>query len=259
MHDADILQLSRDGAIATVTMNNPERLNAYSPIMRHALHEQFHALMADTSLRCIILTGAGGNFSAGGDIKAFKPLPILELREILQESQRLLRSILFGPKPVIAAVEGYAYGAGLALAAACDFVVASNAAKFSAAFIKIGLVPDVSSMWTLTQRIGMGRAKEMLMLGSAVDAAEGHRIGLVNRLCEPGEALQAAQKVALQFADGPPIAQALVKAAFANGVPTITDAWRAELDYVPVAMRSEDFAEGRASFFEKRKPVFKGT
>ncbi len=260
MSEPELVQISNEGAIRILTLNNPPRLNAYSADMRGALLRAMTEAMEDDAVRAIVLTGAGGNFSAGGDLTSrnFDPAKLLDARDIPRESQALLRAMVSGPKAVISAVEGYAYGAGMALAAASDYVVAALNAKFSAAFIRVGLVPDVSIFWSLAQRVGPGRAKELLLLGTPVEAAEAHSIGLASKVVEPGTALNAALEVAKTFAAGPPVAQALIKAAFFNGMPTIADAWRAEIDYVSAVWQTKDFLEGRNAFLEKRKPVFKG-
>lgn len=175
MAQEDIVKLDRDGRIAILTMNNPGQMNAFSMEMKAGLQEHFSALMEDDACRAIILTGAGGQFSAGGDIKQMKERSVLGWRLFMSNTQRLVKTIVTGPKPVIAAVEGNAYGAGLALACASDCVVASRTAKFCAVFMRLAQLPDTALRWSLSQRVGPARAQELITLATVFDARK--RIG----------------------------------------------------------------------------------
>lgn len=253
---SDILKIEREGTTAILTMNNPAKMNAFNSELRDLLTDAFEELSVDSGCRAVILTGAGGNFSAGGDLKGFNEKTINQGRARLRTgSSRLMRAMVRGAKPVIAAVEGYAVGAGMALPSACDYVVASSAAKFSAGFMKIGFVPDLGMMWTLPRRVGLGRAKKLMALSNEISAAEAERIGLVEEIAEPGKALEAAMKVAEKYAHIAPLAFELLKDTLAEGLDEVL---KAEIDMQPILMLSEDHEEGKRAFFEKRRPKFTG-
>lgn len=253
------IQVSRDGDVAIVTINNPERRNAMGRQMRQALRDTIHQLMvADPQSRAIVLTGAGGQFSAGADISEMTKRTVLQSREILNESCQVVRDMLGGPKPVVSAVEGVAFGAGLSLAVATDYLVAASNARFCAAFLRIGLVPDTGVLWTLPKKIGPGKAREMLSLAREIDGIEAGRIGLANRVVEPGQALQAAIEQARIFAQYPPLGTALIKSAVTFSADNMDAALRAEVDYQPLLRQSRDHLEAATAFVEKRQPVFTG-
>lgn len=251
-----LVEIERDGAVAILTMNDPARLNAFSPALRDELIDHFRTLNGDPDCRAIVLTGAGGNFSAGGDLKSFNERTITEGRaRIKNGSATLMRSMITGAKPIVAAVEGYAYGAGLALAAACDYVVAASNASFSCAFIRVALMPDLGLLWTLPRRIGLGRAKRYIVTGKAFDAEYGEQIGVVDELTEENGALPRAREVAAELAQAPTLAIELIKSALAEDLDVTL---RREADLQSVLLLSEDSQEGINAFFEKRKPQFIG-
>ena len=246
----------RTGPVFTLTMNDPDRLNVLSPALRDALITALSELGDDPDCRAIVLTGAGKHFSAGGDIRSFQETTILSLRARLERgSGPLVRLIAAGRKPVIAAIEGNCYGAGVSLAAACDFAVAARDAHLCIAFAKLGFIPDIGLLWSLPRRVGMGKAKELSALATVIDGAEAERVRLVDAISEPGAALEQAKAVAARFAQTPPITMALLKAAFAEGLEAVL---KVELDYQPVLAMSEDHAEAKKAFFEKRAPIFRG-
>ena len=250
--------LRRDGPVAILTINYPERRNAYGMGVKRDLMGRMGELMADRDCRAIVLTGAGGNFCAGGDISQMKARDFLDGRTALDTSHSLVRLMVNGPKPLIAAVEGYAYGAGMSLAAACDYVVTAASAKYCCAFVRIGLVPDMGLRWTLSQRVGIAKAKELMMLATEFDGTEAARLGLANEVAAPGAALDAAIAAGHRFAEKPPIALGLIKAGFARGSDALDDVLKSELDYQPVLKTTHDNQEAVKAFLEKRKPVFTG-
>jgi enoyl-CoA hydratase/carnithine racemase len=258
----EIVQVRRDGGVAIVTMNDVERRNAFSMKMRVALIEVFQRLMhADPDTRAIVLTGAGGHFCAGGDLfemHASTP-SLLALRERIAVGVRLFKLIYAGTKPVVAAVEGSCYGAGLSLAAACDLVVSAETAKYSCAFGKVGLLPDTGILWTLPQKVGGGKARELMLTGNVIDAATARRIGLVSEVVAIGQAIEAASCAAARFASYPPVTLALLKASLASAGNSIEEACRLETDLNPLTRQTRDHTEAVAAFMEKRKPVFTGT
>ena len=206
-----------------------------------------------------MLTGAGDHFCAGGDVSAMTAeRPVLGSRQRIEAAHRIIRSICGGPKPVIAAIEGYAFGAGLSLAAACDYVVSSETGKFAAVFAKVGLIPDMGLMWTLPQRIGMGPAKKMFVTARTVEAQEALMLGLADEICIPGHARTAALEIAESYATAAPLAVALMRGTYAKGCTTLDDALRAEVDIQPMLYLSADHREAIAAFREKRVPAFNG-
>ena len=248
----------RREAIALVTLNEPKRRNAMSMALRQGLIDQVEDAMADPDIRVIVITGAGGTFCAGGDLTSMAGLTPVAGRDRLKSLHRLARRIVQGEKPVIAAVEGYAFGAGLSLAAACDQVVAARDAKFCASFNKVGLMADFGSLWTVPMRVGMGRAKRLLMLAEVVDGETAAAIGLADEVVEPGRALEAALDLAARFAAGAPLGHALTKAALSAGPQSFQDMLDREALSQGILFGSDDFAEGRAAFFEKRAARFQG-
>ncbi|MCD2172249.1 enoyl-CoA hydratase/isomerase family protein [Rhizobium sp. C4] len=247
------------GPIAIVTMDNAKTKNALSPEMIRDLGDRFEQLMGDWNCRAIVLTGANGAFCSGGDVSRMqRDRQVLDTRTYIGGAHRILRAMVNGAKPVIAAVEGAAIGAGMSLVAACDYAVASQRSKFCAAFAKVGLAPDSGLYWTLPQRVGLGRAKKLIMLANTFAAAEAERIGLVDEAVDDGTALTRAIVVAEEFAAAAPLSIAVTKAVYADGVLTLDDAFRAERDHHPMLVRSADHLNAIDAFREKRQPKFEG-
>ncbi|UXJ50218.1 enoyl-CoA hydratase/isomerase family protein [Pseudomonas citronellolis] len=257
----DIVQVEHRDEVAIVTMNYPERRNAFSLKMRLALLDVFHRLLhEDTQSRAIVLTGAGGHFCAGGDLSEMTQVSssLLEMRERIAIGTRLFRLLFTGDKPIVAAIEGSCMGAGVSLAAACDLVIGSETAKLSCAFVKVGLLPDTGVLWTLPQKVGGGKARELMLSGASFDGAEAARIGLFNQVVAPGHALEAAVERAARLAQLPPVTLALLKASLVHGGNGIDAAWRREVDLNPLTRQTQDHQEAVAAFLEKRKPTFSG-
>lgn len=248
-----------DGAVRVVTLDRPARRNALSPPFRNALVDAIESALVDTDCRVIVLTGAGGHFCSGGDISSFTNVTAVSGRARMRRAQRTVRAIVSGEKPVIAAVEGHAAGAGLCLAAACDIVVASRAAKFSCPFNRVGLLPDLGGLWSIPQRIGLGRTKMLMMSGRTLAAEEAERQGLAELVCDPGAALETAVTLAHEVARNAPLTHGLIKATLARGPMSLEALLAAEADNQGVLYGSEDYIEGRNAFLEKRTPTFRGT
>lgn len=248
-----------NAAIAVVTLNNPSRRNAFSPAMKDELIEAFDTLQQDASCRVIVLTGAGDAFCSGADLKQLGPATLIGNRRRMDRSSILLRLMVAGPKPIVAAVEGPAIGAGLALAAACDYVVSASNARIACTFVRVGVHPDNGALWSIQRRVGVAKTAELVLLCDEVDGNEALRIGLVNRVCEPGKALEAALDVAGRFAAMPPLAMAMTKATLAKAATDFETCMQAERDLMPVLMATKDHAEAVAAFIEKRRPVFTGS
>jgi enoyl-CoA hydratase/carnithine racemase len=256
--DAQILQVRYDGHIAIMTLNNPQRLNAFNMKMRQAMYARLLEMVENEACRAIVLTGAGGNLCAGGDISEMKRRKIIEGRIRFDLPTRLFKLLVTGPKPFIVAVEGHCMGAGVSFVAASDYAVAARDAKFGCAWIKVGLMPDVGGIWSIPRKIGHRKAMELCALGDTFDAEEALRLQLVNTLCEPGRALDEAIEVARRFARNPPVAMALLKAALNGGNESLEQASNSEVNYQSVLMSTEDFGEAAQAFMEKRKPNFTG-
>ena len=254
--DQPVLE-QRDGSIVTLTLRNPGKLNALTLLMRDTLTSTFNRLNADPTCRAVVLTGADGNFSAGADMGGWSETTVQECRTRLKRGgSQLMREMVAGAKPIVVAVEGYAFGAGLALSCAADHLVASATAKFCCAFTRIGFIPDMALMCTLPRRVGVTKAKQLIALAETIDATRAERLGLIDEITEPGAALARATELARQYAEGPPLAFELVKSAFARF--DLEPMIQAELDLQPYAWLSTDHEEGKRAFREKRKPKFTG-
>lgn len=254
----DMAPVTREGAVAVITLTFPARRNALCLQMRQQLVAHLQDLMADPACRAIVLTGAAGHFCAGGDISEMRQRSLLENRNRWNLTTTLVRTMVAGPKPIVAAVDGSAFGAGLALVANCDHAVAGRDAKFGAAFLKMGVLPDGGALWSVPRKIGMAKARELFGLARQVDADEALRLGLVNQVAEPGTALEAAKRVAHEYAQMPPVASAMLKQVLAEGIDTLAEALRSEAEFQPVMMATSDHQEAVAAFQQKRKPVFTG-
>ena len=253
-----VLLQERQDAVLILTMNYPERRNALSLPLRAALIEAFTAAMADSDIRAVVIAGAGGNFSSGGDISSMEGITGVGGRERLNSVHRLIRLLVAGEKPVIAAIEGYAFGAGISLAAACDIVVAARNAKFGCSFNRLGLMPDLGAAWTLPLRMGLGRAKYIMLRGQTFGAEEAERWGLAELVCEPGGALAEAIAIAQEIAAVSPLSNGFTKALLSRMPRDLDEMLRAEADAQAVLFTSADFDEGRQAFLNKRRPAFQG-
>jgi 2-(1,2-epoxy-1,2-dihydrophenyl)acetyl-CoA isomerase len=249
----------RAGAVATLTLNRPETRNALDLVMRRELVAALDEIAADADARVVILTGAGGHFCSGGDVKSMreKRSTAAEGRARVQLLNTLVTRLVDFPKPTIAMVDGYAVGAGSNLALCCDLVVASERAKFGELFWKIGLVPDGGGTWLLPRLVGLARAKELIFTADVIDAAEAARIGLVNRVVPPAELESATRALAEKIAAGPPAVLAMAK-HMVNRAATSDLAAALDLEAFSqgIALASDDHQEGLRAFFEKRPPRF---
>lgn len=251
-----------ENAVGIVTLASPARRNALSTEMRLAAIASFEALCEDDNCRAIVIRGAGSNFSSGGDLRSsMEDNAIPDRAKTLEKVallHRLVRLIVTGPKPVIAAVEGVAFGAGLSIAAACDVVMASDDAQFCASFGKVGLMADAGLMWSLPQRVGASKARQMMLTGRLVKADEALRIGLIDHLVDKGSVLDAAVAQAAQFMSMAPLAIASMKAVLGRLDGSLESVLSSEAEIQPTLTLSEDYSEGRRSFLERRAPVFLG-
>jgi 2-(1,2-epoxy-1,2-dihydrophenyl)acetyl-CoA isomerase len=254
------LLLDRADGIATLTLNRPQARNALDLAMRDELVAALDELEADAAVRVVILTGAGGNFCAGGDVKSMmRQHTAAEGRARVELLNRFVLRLFHFPKPVIAMVEGFAVGAGCNIALGCDLIVASDRARFGEVFARIGLVPDGGGTWLLSRLVGLARAKELVFTAEIIDAAEALRIGLVNRVVPSAELEATTRALAVRLAAGPPATLALAKSLL-NGAATLDLPSALALEALAQghAITSEDHAEGVRAFLEKRAPRFTG-
>jgi len=221
--------------------------------MRTAMYQHLLKLEADDACRAIVLTGAGGNFCAGGDISEMRQREMVEARLRMDLPTRLFKLLVGGPKPFISAVEGNAFGCGVSFVAASDYAVAASNARFSCAFIRVGLMPDFGGIWSIARRVGHRKAMELCAFAETFGAERAWEIELVNRVCDPGQALSHALEVAARFAKNPPVAMALLKSALNTGNDTIDQAITTEINYQSVLQNSEEFAEAVRTFMDKRR------
>ncbi len=251
--------LSRHAGVLQLTLNAPANRNSLStPGVLDGLLAGLDELENDSTLRCAVLTGAGGAFCSGGDLGKLKESTEASTRAQMTANSALYRRIAQSEKLVIAAVDGPAFGAGLGLAACCDLVIAGETARFCCAFVRVGAMPDAALFWSLPTRVGMTKARQMMLFADEVGAAEAVTIGLADRCAESGSALPLAHEMAQRLVRGPGRAFARIKQGLRDGPMAIEQALAFQLEHAPGLFASEDFQEGATAFFEKRKPVFQG-
>jgi 2-(1,2-epoxy-1,2-dihydrophenyl)acetyl-CoA isomerase len=249
--------VERRGATALLRLNSPASMNCLNPEIRAGLERELPALLGDPAMRCLVLTGSGDAFCAGGDLKQMEERGATQVRQRLQRIHRVIRLLVEAEKPVVAAVNGAAVGAGFSLALLCDLLLVSDRAYFRAGFPAVGAAPDLGLAYTLPRIVGMARAKEILMTNRRIEPAEAVALGLALRQV-PHESLEAeAQALADQLAAGPATSLGLTKTLLNRAYALSFDAFlEAESMAQAVAFGSPEFAEGVAAFLAKRKPDF---
>ena len=253
------VETSRDGGVLTITLNRPDVLNAFNASMHEALRAAL-AEAEDASVRAVVLTGAGRGFCVGQDLTEFREAAGdigSRLRDNYHPNILAIRAL---EKPVIAAVNGAAAGAGLSFACACDIRLASDAASFVPAFINVGLVPDSGGTYFIVELLGYARAFEWMTSGRKLSAAEAHEWGLVSEVVE-GDGLAArAAEVAARYASMPTRGVGMTKRLFSDAARNrLEDQLELEAELQTAATQTDDFREGVAAFLEKRKPEFSGS
>jgi len=259
---SDTVLLDVSEHIATLTLNRPDKLNALSGEMMAELVPIIERLAEDEEVRCVVVTGAGRGFCAGGDVAGMasgetmpNENPVARLRR-LEETSRLLHEM---PKPTIAMVNGPAAGAGLSIALACDIRIAGESARFGTAFIRIGFSGDFGGTWMLQRLVGPARARELYFTGDLIDAREADRIGLVNRVVADDQLASESRALAERMAKGPPIALARMKQNMNLGLVSDYSALLdAEAEGMIMTATTEDNREAVKAFLEKRPPTFHG-
>lgn len=245
--------------VATITFNRPEALNATNDQFYKELSGVIRQVSDDSDVGAVIITGAGRGFCAGADVKSMNPdMPLLARRKrhrwILND---VLRPLVMLEKPVIAAVNGAAVGAGFNIALAADMIVASQAAVFSQIFTRLGLVPDLGGMYLLTRVVGLNKAKELCFTAKKIDAAEAKALGIVNHVTSSDLLMQEARKLAVEIAAGPPTALAMIKTLLnKSSTSTLEQMLEYESYAQTLAYTTPEHREGVAAFREKRPPKF---
>ena len=255
-----MIEVARDDAVAVVTVNRPDALNALDAPTLTELRDRLRETADDPEVRVVVLTGAGDRaFVAGADIKYMSGLGVDEAREwgrLGQEAGRLLETM---PKPTIAAINGFALGGGCELALACDFRYASTGAKLGQPEVNLGIIPGWGGTQRLSRAVGIGLAKELILTGRMVDADEALRIGLVNAVFEPVELREKTMETARALAAKGPLALAAAKAALNRALAgDHAENLEREADDFGQLFSSDDAREGMTAFAEKREPSFKG-
>lgn len=260
--DATLLT-GRNGAVATLTLNRPDKLNSFNEALHRALRAALEEIEADPAVRAVLLTGAGKGFCAGQDLSdrnvaADQPLDLGATIETYYNP--LVRRLRALEKPVVCAVNGVAAGAGANLALACDIVLAARSARFIQAFCKIGLVPDSGGTYFLPRLVGEARAKALALLGEPLSAEQAEAWGLIWKAVDDDRLQAEAMALAQRLAMGPTMGLGLIKralnASFANDLDRQLDL---ERDLQREAGGSSDYREGVAAFIQKRQPVFRGS
>ena len=253
------IDVARDGGVAVVTINRPEKRNAITFEMRSQIQTVFQAVQDDPEVRAIVFTGAGEHFSAGADVGEMGsggvPGSLLKMRVL----HRMVRGVSHANKPVIAAVRGVCVGVSWSMALACDFVIAAEDARFQFAFRHIGLAPDGGAPYLLTRYVGLMRAKEIMYSGRFVSGAEAAQLGLALEARPSDQVLERAMELARSFSEAPTISLMMMKRMFdASPTQNLDQALDFEASVQPMMTTTEDFKEGTAAFKEKRKAVYKG-
>ena len=257
------ITVERSGAVAQVLLDRPKVMNRFEGTMREDLLAALQAIALDAEIRCVMITGAGSTFSAGADIEDLVRLhesgDTAEIQRRVELGAEIVRVIRAMAKPVVAAVDGAAAGAGANLALACDLRVGSERAVFTESFVHIGLIPDWGGFHSLVRLVGTGRAADMMMTGDRIDAASAHAIGILQRIFPTPTFRADALAYAARLAAGSPHAIALIKAGLQIGsTEAIDQTFAFERISQPALFSEPDCLSGLLAFLEKRRPEFRG-
>jgi len=258
--DFKLIIYEKSEGIATITLNRPEALNAFSKEVVEEILQALEDIRRDENVRVVILTGAGEKaFSAGADIKAMIGINPLKARELSLMGEKLCVSFENLEKPVIAALNGYALGGGMEVAMSCDIRIASENVRMGQTEINIGLIPGWGGTQRLTRLVGRGKAKELVFTGRMIDARTAEQLGIVNMVVPADKFRETVRQFALELAAKAPVALKIAKALIDKGADIgLESALALEREGFGVVASTEDLQEGVKAFTEKRKPTFKG-
>jgi enoyl-CoA hydratase len=247
-------------SIGTITVNRPDKLNALNQATIEELGDVVRVALDDSAIRGLLLTGAGAKaFVAGADIGELAAMGPVDGVQVSRLGQRVFRSIELSPKPVVAAVNGFALGGGCELALACHLRVASTNARFGLPEVKLGIIPGYGGTLRLPRIIGKGRALELILTGEMIGAEEAHRIGLVNRIVEPAKLLEESRRWLGAIIANGPVALALAIECTTRGLEmSVDDGLALESNLFGLLASTTDMREGMTAFLEKRKANFQG-
>ena len=249
----------RDKSYALISINRPEVMNALNIEVRKELLRVLDIVENDDTIKALVITGAGGKaFSAGADIKMFQTMSPALAREYLKTTKEASNRIENFPKPIIAAVNGYAIGGGLEIAMSCDIIIASENAKFGQSEINVGIIPGVGGTQRLPRLVGLKKAKELIFTGELIDAKAALAIGLVNAVVPKEELMNTVETMIEKIVTKSPIILRLAKEALNRSAEGLMDGLDYESALFSLCFGSKDQKEGASAFLEKRKPLFKG-
>ena len=259
----DMVLQKLEAGLLTITMNRPERKNALNPDMVRGLVEAARRAADDPEVRAVLFKGAGGSFCVGGDVKSMAegraPLPFEQKLANLRRGMEVSRILHQMPKPVVAQLDGAAAGAGLSIALACDFRVASESCKITTAFAKVGLSGDYGGTYFLTHLLGSAKARELYLMSPVLSAQEALALGIVTRVVPDAEVEAAAHELAMSLAQGPSVTLSYIKRNINNAEHLSLEAcFDGEAIHHSRAGETIDHKEAAKAFVEKRKPVFQG-
>jgi 2-(1,2-epoxy-1,2-dihydrophenyl)acetyl-CoA isomerase len=257
------IKVSEDAGVLTITLNRPDKLNAFAGHMRRDLAEALEQAGSNRGIRVVVITGAGRAFCAGGDVNYMAEVMARndaeEFARLLGAARRAITAIREITKPVLASINGVASGAGFNLALACDLRIASSEATFSQSFVKIGMHPDWGGTYFLPRIVSPGKACELFFLGDTLDADEAFRLGLLNRVVPPDQLLIETRELARRLRDAPPVSIAAAKhAVYMSDSESLDKMLQYELEAQLSCFESQDGREGVRAFLEKRAPRFTG-
>jgi methylglutaconyl-CoA hydratase len=257
---AQLVRVERSEGVLTLTMNRPEAANALSKGLVSALSDTFAAAAHEDDVRVIVLTGGGEKaFCAGADLKERRGMTLAETWAFLDELNALMAAVAAFPRPVVAAINGAAFGGGLELALACDIRIASASAEMGLTEVRLGIIPGAGGTQRLARLAGVAAAKELILTGRRISAARAHALGILSEVVPPEALSEATARLAREIATAGPLATAAAKQAIDGGIElSLEDGLALEAKCYEEVLASEDRNEGLAAFAEKRPPVYKG-